>query len=50
MLQLQPGDVKDTWADTTNLMEDIKYSPTTNIEIGVKNFCDWFLDYYYKLR
>ena len=47
LLPLQPGDVKDTWADTTNLMEDIKYSPATNIETGVKNFCDWFLDYYY---
>lgn len=46
MLPLQPGDVPDTWADTEALSNDVGYSPSTSIEVGVKNFVDWYQDYY----
>ncbi len=46
MLPLQPGDVPDTWADTDALATDVGYQPGTPIEVGVKNFVDWYLEYY----
>ena len=46
MLPLQPGDVPDTWADTEDLAADVGYQPSTPIEVGVKNFVDWYLEYY----
>lgn len=46
LLPMQAGDVPDTWADTENLANDVGYQPDTTIEVGVKNFIDWYLDYY----
>jgi UDP-glucuronate 4-epimerase len=46
MLPLQPGDVPDTWADTEALSNDVGYAPSTPIEVGVKNFVDWYREYY----
>ena len=46
LLPLQPGDVPDTWADTADLANDVGYQPSTPIEVGVKNFVDWYLEYY----
>jgi len=46
LLPLQPGDVPDTFADTEDLVQDVGYQPNTPIEVGVKNFVDWYLDYY----
>ena len=46
LLPLQPGDVPDTYADASDLMTDVGYSPSTSIEVGVKNFVDWYVDYY----
>jgi UDP-glucuronate 4-epimerase len=46
LLPLQAGDVPDTWADVEALVEDVGYRPETPIEVGVKNFVDWYLDYY----
>ncbi len=46
LLPLQPGDVPDTWADTSDLAADVGYQPGTPIETGVKNFVEWYLDFY----
>jgi UDP-glucuronate 4-epimerase len=46
LLPLQPGDVLDTWADVDNLITDIGYRPETPIEEGIKQFVDWYIDYY----
>jgi len=46
LLPLQPGDVPDTYADVTNLEQAVGYRPTTSIEIGVKEFLSWYLEYY----
>ncbi len=46
LLPLQPGDVPDTWADTSDLATDVGYQPNTPIETGVKNFVEWYLAFY----
>ncbi len=46
LLPLQPGDVPDTWADTSDLAEDVGYQPNTPISVGVANFVDWYLEFY----
>ncbi len=45
-LPLQPGDVLETYADIDDLVYDVKFSPSTNIETGVARFIDWYRDYY----
>ena len=46
LLPLQPGDVPDTFADVEELVADVGYRPSTPIEVGVKRFVDWYMDYY----
>ncbi len=46
MMPLQPGDVVETFADVEELVADVAYKPDTPIEVGVRNFVEWFLDYY----
>lgn len=46
MLPLQPGDVPDTEADVQDLVEDVGYKPDTPIEVGIRKFIDWYLEYY----
>ena len=46
LLPLQPGDVPDTHADVRALKNDFGYRPSTPIDVGVKNFVSWYLDYY----
>jgi len=46
MLPMQPGDVGKTSADINRISNEYKYSPKVDINIGVKNFVDWFLKYY----
>jgi UDP-glucuronate 4-epimerase len=46
LLPLQLGDVPDTWADVDDLVADVGYRPSTPVEVGVRNFVDWYLDYY----
>jgi UDP-glucuronate 4-epimerase len=46
LLPLQAGDVPDTWADTEDLAADVGYQPSTPIKVGVKNFVEWYLEYY----
>jgi UDP-glucuronate 4-epimerase len=46
LLPMQPGDVPDTYADAGDLARDVGYKPDTPIETGVRNFVDWYIDYY----
>jgi UDP-glucuronate 4-epimerase len=46
LLPMQPGDVPDTFADIDDLVQDVGYQPNTPIEVGVKKFVDWYLEYY----
>ena len=44
---MQPGDVKETWADCTALREDIGFEPQTSLREGVKHFVAWYRRYYH---
>lgn len=44
--EMQPGDVKITCADSSELAEFIDYKPEIRIEEGLKKFIQWFREYY----
>ena len=46
LLPLQPGDVPDTYADVTDLVDAVGYKPATTVEEGVSTFVDWYRQYY----
>jgi UDP-glucuronate 4-epimerase len=46
MLPLQIGDVPDTYADVQALIDDVGFKPATPVEVGIKNFVEWYLQYY----
>jgi len=48
LLPLQQGDVPDTYADIQDLERDVGYRPATPVEVGIRNFVDWYLQYYGK--
>lgn len=45
-MDLQPGDVPETYANVEDLFKNIEFKPSTNIQVGVNNFVDWYLNYY----
>ena len=45
--EMQPGDVKKTYADSSELAKFINYKPETPIEEGLKKFIEWFKEYYH---
>ncbi len=47
MMDMQPGDVPRTWADTSQL-NALGYSSATNIEDGIRRFVDWYKRYHDK--
>jgi len=48
MLPIQPGDVPATYADVSDLVEDLKYQPATPIQEGIDYFVDWYLEFFNK--
>ncbi|MEM7278974.1 MAG: NAD-dependent epimerase [Pseudomonadota bacterium] len=46
LLPMQPGDVPDTYADVDDLVADVDYKPSTSVADGVRNFVDWYMDFY----
>ncbi|GAA0789820.1 NAD-dependent epimerase [Marinobacterium sediminicola] len=46
MLPLQPGDVPDTFADSSALEQSVGYRPATSVEEGVRRFVTWYREYY----
>ena len=45
-LDMQKGDVVETWACTEELKKWINYRPQTKLEEGVEKFVIWFKKYY----
>ena len=45
-LPMQPGDVYQTYADTSELEKDFGFKPATSIEKGLQKFADWYKQYY----
>jgi UDP-glucuronate 4-epimerase len=46
MLPMQPGDVKQTFANTQKIENDYQYQTTTSTEVGIKKFHDWYINFY----
>ncbi len=46
MLPLQPGDVPDTEADVSELIDAVDYRPKVAVEVGVARFVEWYRQYY----
>ena len=46
LLPLQPGDVPETYANVDDLMSDVNYRPSTPIQVGVRNFVNWYKKFY----
>ncbi|MGD1897299.1 MAG: hypothetical protein ACFB16_10165 [Phormidesmis sp.] len=46
MMPMQPGDVPATYAEVTDLMNDVGFKPSTPLSVGIKKFVDWYKDYY----
>ncbi|MFH7832024.1 NAD-dependent epimerase [Bacillus luti] len=45
-MPMQSGDVVATYADIKELQDDTDFVPTTNIEMGLQKFVDWYKEYY----
>ena len=45
-LDMQPGDVASTSADTELLENWIGFKPRTSVKEGIKKFIDWYTDFY----
>ncbi len=45
-LPLQPGDVLNTSADISKTCKMLGYNPKVSVNEGIKNFVDWYKDYY----
>jgi UDP-glucuronate 4-epimerase len=46
LMPMQPGDVRDTYADISAIERDLGFRPTTSIDEGVPSFVDWYREYH----
>jgi UDP-glucuronate 4-epimerase len=42
---MQPGDVRETYADISAIQQDLGFQPATSIETGVPRFVEWYREY-----
>ncbi|MES3006307.1 MAG: NAD-dependent epimerase [Pseudomonadota bacterium] len=46
LLPLQAGDVPATYADVSDLVEDLHYQPTTPVQVGIDRFVAWYREFF----
>lgn len=46
LVPMQPGDVPVTYADTAPLERDFGFRPSTPLRTGLRNFAQWYKEYY----
>ncbi|MCI8403192.1 MAG: NAD-dependent epimerase/dehydratase family protein [Lachnospiraceae bacterium] len=46
LVEMQPGDVETTYADTTELERDFGFKPETGLREGLRQFAQWYKDFY----
>ena len=46
LVPMQPGDVSVTYADTSALERDFGYKPSTSLREGLRNFAEWYAEFY----
>ncbi len=47
-MPMQDGDVPATEANVDDLVRDVGFKPDTSIEVGIRNFIEWYQEYYGK--
>lgn len=47
LLPMQPGDVYQTYADTSELERDFGFKPSTPLRVGLARFAEWYKEYYF---
>lgn len=47
-VEMQPGDVLETYADTTALEKDFGFKPNTDLRLGLRHFAQWYKNFYRK--
>lgn len=46
LVPMQPGDVPIIYADTSALEKDFEYKPGTDLRKGLREFAEWYADFY----
>lgn len=46
LVEMQPGDVPITYADTIPLQRDFDFKPSTDLRIGLRKFAEWYKEFY----
>lgn len=46
LVAMQPGDVPVTYADTSALERDYGFKPSTSLRDGLRNFAEWYKEFY----
>lgn len=46
LVPMQPGDVPITYADTSALEQDFGFKPSTSLREGLRNFAEWYKEFY----
>ena len=46
LLPIQPGDVKETFAEISESTKDLNFKPKVNIKEGIPRFVEWYKSYY----
>ena len=46
LMPMQPGDVRDTYADISAIQNDLGFQPTTSIDEGIPRFVEWYRSYH----
>jgi UDP-glucuronate 4-epimerase len=46
LLPIQPGDVKETFAEISESTRDLNFKPKVNIKEGIPKFVEWYKSYY----
>ena len=46
LMPMQPGDVRDTYADISAIKGDLGFQPSTSIDVGIPRFVDWYRAYH----
>ncbi|WP_324749089.1 NAD-dependent epimerase/dehydratase family protein [Sphingomonas sp. LY54] len=46
LMPMQPGDVRDTYADISAIHRDLGFQPSTAIDVGIPRFVEWYRAYH----
>ncbi|MBF0567297.1 MAG: NAD-dependent epimerase [Nitrospirae bacterium] len=46
LLPMQQGDVAETYADIEELTKDTGFTPSTPLDVGIRNFVSWYKEYF----